>query len=136
MGIQVRSAYYKACTGINTSELCQTSRMVTELTGLSVARNKAVVGANAFAHSSGIHQDGVLKHSANYEIFQPADVGADGTHIVLTARSGRHAVRHRLELLGYKVSQDELEGVHARFLSVADRKKEVEDDDLHALMAC
>jgi len=105
------------------------------MTGLAIARNKAVVGANAFAHSSGIHQDGVLKNRDNYEIFRPEDVGAAGTQIVLTARSGRHAVRHRLEELGYSVSPDELERLHPRFLAVADAKKQVFDDDLRALMA-
>jgi 2-isopropylmalate synthase len=93
------------------------------------------VGANAFAHSSGIHQDGVLKNRDNYEIFSPDDVGASGTEIILTARSGRHAVRHRLEGLGYTLTPEELERVHQRFLAVADAKKEVFDEDLHALMA-
>ncbi|MEN6357428.1 MAG: 2-isopropylmalate synthase [Armatimonadota bacterium] len=135
MGISVRSGYYGAKTGVMTSQLCPTSSMVSRLTGLAIARNKAVVGANAFAHSSGIHQDGVLKSRNNYEIFSPEDVGSDGTQIVLTARSGRHALRHRLESLGYTVSAEELERIHIRFLEVADAKKEVVDDDLHALMA-
>jgi 2-isopropylmalate synthase len=135
MGIKVRSGYYGARTGIMTSQLCPTSIMVSRLTGLAIARNKAVVGANAFAHSSGIHQDGVLKSRNNYEIFSPEDVGSDGTQIVLTARSGRHALRHRLESLGYVISAEELERIHMRFLEVADVKKEVVDGDLHALMA-
>jgi 2-isopropylmalate synthase len=134
MGLTVRNGYYRVGTGIVTSELCPTSSMVSRLTGLAIARNKAIVGENAFAHSSGIHQDGVLKNRDNYEIFTPNEVGADGTQIVLTARSGRHAVRHRLERLGYQVTSEELECVHVRFLSVADAKKEVVDDDLHALM--
>lgn len=135
MGIKVRQGYYGAVTGIVTSQLCPTSAMVSRLTGLAVARNKAVVGANAFAHSSGIHQDGVLKSRDNYEIFSPEDVGSSGTQIVLTARSGRHAVRHRLESLGYTVSQEDLEGIHVKFLQVADVKKEVKDDDLRTLMS-
>ncbi|MHB9037536.1 MAG: 2-isopropylmalate synthase [Armatimonadota bacterium] len=134
MGLMVRENYFRAITGIVTSELCPTSSMVSRLTGLAIARNKAIVGQNAFAHSSGIHQDGVLKSPNNYEIFSPDDVGAIGTQIVLTARSGRHAVRHRLESLGYEVSPDKLESLHVRFLAAADVKKVVEDDDLHALM--
>ena len=135
MALKVRGSYFGAQTGIVTAELSRASGMVSRLTGLAVARNKAVVGANAFAHSSGIHQDGVLKHRDNYEIFSPEDVGAAGTQIILTARSGRHAVRHRMEALGYQVSAEELERIHARFLAVADAKKQVFDDDLHALMA-
>ncbi|MEJ5170028.1 MAG: 2-isopropylmalate synthase, partial [Fimbriimonadales bacterium] len=135
MALKVRRDYFEAETGIATRELTRTSKMVSRLTGLLVARNKAVVGANAFAHSSGIHQDGVLKHRQNYEIIQPEEVGADETQIVLTARSGRHALKHRLETLGFVVSQQELENIHPRFLALADAKKEVFDDDLYALMA-
>ena len=135
MGLKVRRRYYGAVTGIATEELTQTSRLVSRLTGLAVARNKAVVGANAFAHSSGIHQDGVLKSRENYEIMRPDDVGAGATQIILTARSGRHAVRHRLEALGYSPSPEELERLHAKFLELADAKKQVFDEDLHALMA-
>ncbi|MCX7800498.1 MAG: 2-isopropylmalate synthase [Fimbriimonadales bacterium] len=135
MALKVRADYFDAETGINARELTRTSKMVSRLTGLLVARNKAVVGANAFAHSSGIHQDGVLKHRQNYEIMQPEEVGADETQIVLTARSGRHALKHRLETLGFVVSQQELENIHPRFLALADAKKEVYDDDLFALMA-
>ncbi len=135
MAIRVRGGYYGATTGIATEEICRTSRLVSRLTGLDVARGKAVVGANAFAHSSGIHQDGVLKHRENYEIMRPEDVGASETQIVLTARSGRHAVRHRLEALGYVLGTEEMERLHARFLALADAKKQVYDDDLHALMA-
>jgi 2-isopropylmalate synthase len=135
MAIKARKDYYGAETGIVTSELSAASQLVSRLTGLVVARNKAIVGANAFAHSSGIHQDGVLKERSNYEIFQPEDVGAPGTEIVLTARSGRHALRHRLEILGYDVSNDDLERIHPRFLALADNKKQVIDDDLHALIA-
>jgi len=134
MAIKARREYFKAHTDIVTSELCRTSRMVSDLTGLSIARNKAIVGANAFAHSSGIHQDGVLKHGKNYEIFSPEEVGAGESQIVLTARSGRHALRHRLECLGYEISNEELERLHPRFLMLADEKKQVFDNDLHALM--
>ena len=96
--------------------------------------NKAIVGANAFAHSSGIHQDGVLKERTTYEIIDPIDVGAGGSAIVLTARSGRHALKHRLEELGYALPDDEFERVHTAFLELADKKKEVYDEDLEALV--
>lgn len=135
MGLKVRSRYYGVSTGITASEIYRTSRMVSRLTGLAIARNKPVVGANAFAHSSGIHQDGVLKNPDNYEIMTPEDVGASGTQIVLTSRSGRHAVRHRLEALGYVFVDEELERLHERFLRLADAKKQVLDDDLHALVS-
>lgn len=135
MGLKVRRGYYKAGSGVDSTELCKTSKMVSRLTGLMIARNKAIVGSNAFAHSSGIHQDGVLKDRYNYEIVSPEDVGALGTEIVLTARSGRHAVKHRLEILGYRVDADELALVHKRFLVLADEKKKVGDEDLHGLMA-
>ena len=92
--------------------------------GIPIAPNKAIVGANAFAHSSGIHQDGVLKNRANFEIIDPKDVGLEATSIVLTARSGRHALRHRLEELGYHLQQNDLNKAYERFLIVADKKKE------------
>lgn len=134
MGIKVRQSYYRAITGIDTTQITPASRMVSRMTGLAVARNKAVVGANAFAHSSGIHQDGVLKNRENYEIISPVEVGAGGTQIVLTARSGRHALRHRLEALGYTTSSDQLESLHSRFLDMADVKKQLNDQDLRELM--
>lgn len=134
MGLKVRQNYYRAECNVDTTELTRTSHLVSELTGLSIARNKAIVGVNAFAHSSGIHQDGVLKHRQTYEIISPEEVGAADSQIILTARSGRHAVRHRLEMLGYKVSAEDLEQLHDRFLVVADIKKHVCDDDLRAIM--
>lgn len=135
MALKVRKSYYGAITNIRSTELTRTSQAVSRLTGLAVARNKPIVGANAFAHSSGIHQDGVLKNRSNYEIISPEEVGALGTQIVLTARSGRHALRHRLEALGYAPSDDELEHLHSRFLALADVKKQVTDADLRELMA-
>jgi 2-isopropylmalate synthase len=122
-------------TGVNTRELMRTSRLVSSITGIRVQPNKAIVGANAFAHSSGIHQDGVLKERTTYEIIDPVDVGAGGSEIVLTARSGRHALKHRLEELGYTLPDDEFERVHTAFLSLADKKKEVFDEDLEALVS-
>jgi 2-isopropylmalate synthase len=108
--------------------------MVSNYTGMSVQPNKAIVGANAFAHSSGIHQDGVLKERTTYEIIDPAEVGAGGSSIVLTARSGRHALRHRLEELGFTVPDEEADRIYQAFLDLADKKKEVYDEDLEALV--
>jgi 2-isopropylmalate synthase len=121
-------------TDINARELTRASRLVSTITGIRVQPNKAIVGANAFAHSSGIHQDGVLKERSTYEIIDPVDVGAGGSAIVLTARSGRHALKHRLEELGYELPEDEFERVHTAFLDLADKKKEVFDEDLEALV--
>jgi len=121
-------------TGIKTQEIVRTSRLVSSITGIVVQPNKAIVGANAFAHSSGIHQDGVLKERSTYEIIDPVDVGAGGSAIVLSARSGRHALRHRLEELGYTLPDEEFERVHKSFLELADKKKEVFDEDLEALV--
>ncbi len=134
MALRMRPDVFGVETGINTREITRTSRLVSSITGIVVQPNKAIVGANAFAHSSGIHQDGVLKERSTYEIIDPADVGAGGSSIVLTARSGRHALRHRLEELGYELPDDEFERVHAEFLRLADKKKEVYDEDLEALV--
>ncbi len=117
--------------GIQTKELVPVSRIVSETMGLPIQANKAIVGANAFAHSSGIHQDGVLKFRENYEIIDPADVGADASKIVLTARSGRAALRHRLKELGVTVtSAEQIDQIYQKFLQVADQQKEVYDADL------
>ncbi len=121
-------------TNIDTTQLYPLSELVSEMMGMPVQPNKAIVGSNAFAHSSGIHQDGVIKHRENYEIIDPADVGASASSIVLTARSGRAALRHRLENLGYKIDKDEMEVVYIRFLEMADMKKQIEDEDLHELI--
>jgi 2-isopropylmalate synthase len=122
-------------TGINFKEIYRTSRLVREVTGMVVQPNKAIVGANAFAHSSGVHVDGVLKQRDTFEIMRPQKIGMDQTQIVLTSRSGRHAVKHRLEELGYKLSRAELESTYQRFLAVADQRKEVTDDELESLVA-
>ena len=119
---------------IDTTEIVPTSRMLAELTGIGVQPNKAIVGANAFAHASGIHQDGVLKDRLNYEIMKPEDVGLADNRIVLTARSGRHAFRHRLKLLGLSVPEDRMQEAWTEFLRMADSRKEVTDADLKALV--
>ncbi len=134
MALKQRPDVFGVDTRINTREITRASRLVSSITGILVQPNKAIVGANAFAHSSGIHQDGVLKERSTYEIIDPADVGAGGSSIVLTARSGRHALRHRLEELGFALPDQEFERVHEQFLALADKKKEVYDEDLEALV--
>ncbi|TND09134.1 MAG: 2-isopropylmalate synthase [Bacteroidetes bacterium] len=120
-------------TNIRTNMLNRVSRLVSGKMRMPVQANKAIVGANAFAHSSGIHQDGVIKHKETYEIISPADVGADDSSIILTARSGRSALRYRAEKLGFSVSDDELEKGYARFIELADAKQVVDDDDIMKL---
>ncbi len=120
-------------TNINTRKIAATSRMVSSLMNMPVQPNKAIVGRNAFAHSSGIHQDGVLKNVQTYEIINPKDVGVDDNAIILTARSGHAALRHRLEVLGIKVADERLDAIYESFLKLADRKKEVTDDDILVL---
>jgi 2-isopropylmalate synthase len=125
-------------TGINLREIYRTSRLVREVTGVPVQPNKAIVGENAFAHSSGVHVDGVIKlmqRRASFEIVRPQKIGRDKSEIVLTSRSGRKAVRHRLSELGYELSPGELENTYQRFLALADQRREVTDDELESLVA-
>ena len=117
-------------TNINTKRIYPTSRLVSSLMNMPVQPNKAIVGKNAFAHSSGIHQDGVLKNAETYEIIDPKDVGVDTNSIVLTARSGRAALKYRLEVNGVKLDDDKLDEVYQQFLRLADSKKEIHDDDI------
>ena len=134
MALRTRADYYGVHTGIEAREFCRTSRMVADMLGMAVPANKAVVGANAFAHSSGIHVDGFLKNRETYEIMRPEDVGLDDSRVVLTARTGRHGLRDRLEKLGYALSKEELDQAYERFLLVADKKQEVFDEDLAAIL--
>jgi 2-isopropylmalate synthase len=120
-------------TNINTKKIYPASRMVSSLMNMPVQPNKAIVGRNAFAHSSGIHQDGVLKNVQTYEIIDPHDVGLDDNSIILTARSGRAALKHRLSVLGIELDQDKLDKIYEDFLRLADRKKEIHDDDILVL---
>jgi 2-isopropylmalate synthase len=120
-------------TNINTQKIYPLSRMVSSLMNMPVQPNKAIVGRNAFAHSSGIHQDGVLKNASTYEIIDPKDIGLDDNSIVLTARSGRAALKYRLGVLGVELSQEKLDSIYQEFLKLADKKKEVNDDDLLVL---
>lgn len=117
-------------TNINSTKIYPTSRMVSSLMNMPVQPNKAIVGRNAFAHSSGIHQDGVLKNVETYEIINPKDVGIDDNSIVLTARSGRAALKHRLQMNGVRLDGEKLDKVYQEFLKLADKKKEINDDDI------
>ena len=121
-------------TDINTQLLFDTSRMVSDKMGMVVQPNKAIVGANAFAHSSGIHQDGMIKNRETYEIMNPKDVGVNETSIVLTARSGRAALAYRSKKVGYELTKKQLDAAYEQFLNVADRQKEVKDKDIHMIM--
>jgi len=120
-------------TGIKSELLNPVSRLVADTMRMPVQPNKAIVGSNAFAHSSGIHQDGFLKNALTYEIINPEEVGAEGSKIVLTARSGRSALAHRFQKLGYQYSRNDIDLLYVQFLKIADRKKEVEDADLREL---
>jgi len=134
MALRTRPTVFKAHTGINTKQIYRTSRMVSRLMNIPVQPNKAVVGANAFAHSSGIHQDGILKDRSTYEIMKPEDVGIKEHTMVLTARSGRAAVRHKLEELGFELDEEMFKRVFQRFMNVADRKKEITAKDLGSIV--
>ena len=122
-------------TGINTRLLNPVSHLVSDRMGVPVQPNKAIVGANAFAHSSGIHQDGVIKKRETYEIIDPLEVGVDHSSIILTARSGRAALAYRYKCLGFDLTKNELDEIYVSFLEVADRKKEVQDDDLQFIVS-
>jgi 2-isopropylmalate synthase len=121
-------------THINSKNIYQMSRLVSTLMNMPVQPNKAIVGRNAFAHSSGIHQDGVLKHRENYEIIDPKDVGINESSIVLTARSGRAALKHRLGVLGFELDKSKLDEVYEEFLKLADKKKDIKDEDIALLV--
>ncbi|PXW17902.1 2-isopropylmalate synthase [Chryseobacterium sp. CBTAP 102] len=121
-------------TDVNSRMLNEMSAMVSDLMGMSVQPNKAIVGANAFAHSSGIHQDGVIKNRETYEIIDPAEVGVNASSIILTARSGRSALAYRFKHIGYEVTKNELDYLYQEFLKIADLKKEIDNDDLNVMI--
>ena len=127
--------YLQLDTGINSRLLYSTSQMVSQKMGMPVQPNKAIVGSNAFAHSSGIHQDGVIKKRETYEIIDPEEVGVNQSSIVLTARSGRAALAYRAKKVGYELTKVQLDAVYEEFLKFADRKKEVVDEDIHEIVA-
>lgn len=134
MGLYTRKDLYGLVTNVTTEEIYRTSRLVSSLTGMMVQPNKAVVGKNAFAHESGIHQDGVLKERTTYEIMNPAMLGITRSNIVLGKHSGRHAFRERLAELGYNLSEEEINRAFGRFKDLADKKKEITDQDLEAIV--
>ncbi len=134
MAVHLHPDYYLAYSTINLKEIYRTCLLISRYTGLPIPRNKAVVGGNAYAHASAIHQDGILKDERNYEILSPELIGLDSRDIVLTARSGRSALNYRLSNLGYHLSANDLDNVYQDFLRVADRNKEVFDEDLRGIM--
>ncbi len=133
MIIKTRQQLLKVQTSINHQEIARSSKLVSQLCNMPVQPNKAIVGSNAFSHSSGIHQDGMLKASNTYEIMTPESVGISKTKLNLTSRSGRHVIKHRMESLGYKNDEFDLETLYQDFLALADKKGQVFDDDLEAL---
>ncbi len=134
MAMRVRNDVMPFWTGIDATMLTRASKLVSAVTSFPVQYNKAIVGRNAFAHESGIHQDGMLKHTQTYEIMMPADVGVKQTSLVMGKHSGRHAFAHKLEELGYKLAGNQLEDAFVRFKALADRKKHVYDEDIEALV--
>lgn len=135
MALRTRRDIFDADTNIKTEEIIRSSRLVSKITGMSVQPNKAIVGANAFAHESGIHQDGLLKEKSTYEIIRPETIGLHKTEFVLGKHSGRHAFRKRLNELGITLNDDEVNGAFERFKKLADQKKEIYDEDLETLVS-
>jgi 2-isopropylmalate synthase len=134
MALKTRAAFFNVATRVNTSRLYPTSRLVSSITGMPIPRNKAVVGENAFAHEAGIHQHGMLKNPSTYEILRPEDVGLSRSHLVLGKHSGRHAFRERVEALGFELDEAEFNRVFEEFKALADKKKELFDGDIEALV--
>ncbi len=135
MAMRTRSDFYDCDTRVNSRNLVPTSRLVSRITGLDVQRNKAIVGRNAFAHEAGIHQDGMLKERTTYEIMRPEDVGFEKTDLVLGKHSGRAALADRARHLGFSLDDDQLKHIFEEFKILADRKKELSDDDISALIS-
>jgi 2-isopropylmalate synthase len=134
MSIHTRKSLLDLSVGINTVEICPTSRLVSMITGIVVQPNKAIVGANAFAHEAGIHQDGVLKNRMTYEIMEPETVGLTSNRMVLGKHSGRHAFRDKLTSLGYDLTKDEIDKLFKKMKDLADKRKELQDEDIEALI--
>ena len=135
MALRTRKDFFNADTGINTREIIRSSRLITKITGIPVQPNKAIVGSNAFAHESGIHQDGLLKEKTTYEIISPETIGLKSAKLVLGKHSGRHAFRTRLEELGYDLSPEEIESAFEKFKRLADQKKDIFDEDIETLVS-
>ena len=134
MSLKTRQDLFKVDTRIDTTKIVPISRLVTMITGIQVQPNKAIVGANAFAHESGIHQDGVLKNPMTYEIIRPETIGLHSNKLVLGKHSGKHAIRSYLADMGYRLTDDELQSVFEKFKNLADRKKDIADEDLEAIV--
>jgi 2-isopropylmalate synthase len=134
MALKTRQAFFNVRTNIQTARLYPTSRLISNITGMPIPRNKAVVGENAFAHEAGIHQHGMLKHHSTYEIMRPEDVGLSRSHLVLGKHSGRHAFRERVKDLGFELEEPEFNRVFEEFKALADKKKELFDGDIEALV--
>ncbi len=135
MALKTRRDFFNADTNINTKEIIRTSRLITRITGMAVQPNKAIVGANAFAHESGIHQDGLLKEKMTYEIIRPEDIGLQKTELVLGKHSGRHAFKARLQELGYDLNQEEIDTAFKKFKHLADQKKYIFDEDIETIIS-
>lgn len=135
MALHTRKDYYDVHTNVNTQEFYRTSRMVAEKLNMTIPKNKAIIGDNAFSHSSGIHVDGVLKERKTYEIIDPRDVGFSSSQIILTARSGRSGVNHRLKELGCPITRERLDEIYPKFLEVADNNQDVSDAELMAILS-
>jgi 2-isopropylmalate synthase len=134
MALKTRNDLFKVDTRVDTTKIYPISRLVSMITGIMVQPNKAIVGANAFAHESGIHQDGVLKNPSTYEIMRPETIGLHSSKLVLGKHSGKHAIKNYLKDMGYNLADDELQGVFEKFKNLADRKKDITDEDLEALV--
>jgi 2-isopropylmalate synthase len=134
MALKTRSEFFGVETGIDSTRLYPTSRLVSSITGMQVPRNKAIVGENAFAHEAGIHQHGMLQHHSTYEIMRPADVGISRSNLVLGKHSGRHAFRDRVRDLGFKLDEFETNRAFQEFKKLADKKKDMYDGDIEAII--
>ena len=134
MAIHTRKDFYQAETGINTRQIYRSSKLLSNITGVPIPPSKAIVGANAFAHESGIHQDGMLKNRQTYEIMTPQSVGRDSTNLVIGKHSGRNAVRSKFESMGYKLDDEQLQTIFEAVKDLSDRKKKLYDEDLMALV--
>jgi 2-isopropylmalate synthase len=134
MALRTRETFFNARTNIQSQKLYPASRLVSSITGMPIPRNKAIVGENAFAHESGIHQHGMLKHASTYEIMRPQDVGLSRSALVLGKHSGRHALRERIKELGFDIDETEFARVFEEFKALADKKKELFDGDIEALV--
>lgn len=134
MALETRQDFFQAKTGLALNEIYRTSRLVSKLTGMPVPGNKAIIGANAFAHESGIHQDGMLKEKSTYEIMRPETIGLKESKLVMGKHSGRHAFREKMVDMGYELGDDQINAAFAKFKDIADRKKHVTDEDIRALI--